>query len=189
MSQPFDRMEECMRAGAQLDDASFRYLLDAMADADWQVRYTAAVALGDRPDPAALDTLLAALQCEDAAPLYAQPAEFATLPAGGNTPPSCVFPDGTTQDTLDAWHRRGRVKQAICTTLGLLATPDPRALAVLQRYAVDQHEDYAVRAAANKALGLIAAHASLPAVTQAMSDQEWCTRCEATKALGRIGQG
>jgi len=186
MSEQFKRMETCIRAGALSDDASFHLLLTAVADADWQVRYAAVVALGDRADPAALDALLSVLAYEDAAPLYSQPAEFASLPAGGNTAPQCAFPAGTSQETIDAWHRRGRLKQALCTTFGRIGSADPRVLAALQRYAVDQAEDYAVRAAANKALGLIGDQSSLPAVTQAMKDQEFCTRCEATKAHARL---
>jgi HEAT repeat protein len=181
MTTQFARMDALMRPGTTVAQ-----LCDALADDDWQVRYTAAVALGDRADAGAIDTLLAALMREDAAPLYAQPREFASLPAGGNARPVCDFPAGTTQETLDAWHRRGRVKQAIVTTLGLIGAADPRVLAVLQRYAVDQAEDYAVRAAANKALGLIGDPSALAAVTQATADQEWCTRCEATKALARL---
>ena len=108
------------------------------------------------------------------------------LPAGANARPVCDFPEGTTPATIEAWHRRGRVKQAVCTTFGLIGAADPRVLAVLQRYAVDQAQDYAVRAAANKALGLIGDRASLPAVTQATADQEWCTKREAMKAVVRL---
>ena len=94
---------------------------------------------------------------------------------------------GTSAATRAAWERRGRIKQAACLALGCIGQPEPRVLECLHRYATDQGQDYAVRAAACKALGLIHSPLSRPIVEQATADLEWCTKTEAQKAVQRIG--
>jgi len=182
----YEKIEQCLHAGAATDTESYTQLLLSLADPDWQARYAAAVALGDRPDPAAIPALLAALDIEDAAPLFAQPEEFGGIPAGANTPFRIAFPEGTLSETIAAWERRGRIKQAVCWTLGSIGVADPRVLQRLHRYAVDQQQDYSVRAAACLALGQIGDPSSRAVLEGAREDQEWCTKTEAERALARI---
>ena len=186
MSIIYDITEQCVQAGTREDADSYVFLLDGLRSSDWRARYAAAVALYDRPATAAIGPLLEVLDGEDAAPLFSQPQEFGSIPAGANTPYQTAFPEGATEDEIEAWRRRGRVKQAVIWTLGRIGAADSRVLARLHRYAVDQAEDYPVRAAANKALGLLADPSSLPVVRQAMGDQETCTVMEATRAAQSI---
>ena len=179
----FDLMDQCAEIGLRKDTASLPVLFTALAHDDWRVRYAAAVALGDMPTPAAVAPLLSALAIEDAAPLYSQPE----LPAGGSAGSSGVvtpeFPAGTTPDQIEAWRRRGRVKQAVCLALGAIGDGSPGVLAVLHRYAVDSGEDYLVRASSCKALGQIGSPASRAVLSVASKDEEWCTSKEAMKGL------
>ena len=187
MSTIYDITEQCILAGGKNDAGSFAFLLDALRSSDWRARYAAATALYDRPAAEAIAPLVEVLDDEDAAPLFGQPEEFGGIPAGANTPYQITFPEGATEYEIEAWRRRGRVKQAAIWTLGRIGAADPHVLARLHRYAVDQAEDYMVRAAANKALGLIADPSSLPVVRQAMGDQETCTVMEATRAYRSAG--
>ena len=182
MSDTFARMEECLAAAARPSSKTMDLLLRALADPAWEVRFAAAVALGDRPDPAAIDGLLGALREEDAAPLFTQKGEI--IAHAGSTRPTAVdVPDDPA--IRDAWRRRGRIKQAACLALGN-TKPDPRVLEVLHRYAVDISQDYMVRAAACKALGQIASPASKAVLERAVDDEEWCTKTEAMRALGIV---
>ncbi len=182
----FELMDQCVDIGLRKDAASLPVLFMALAHADWRVRYTAAVALGDLRASAAVQPLLEALAIEDAAQLYSQPE----LPAGGSagSPGGATpqFPAGTTPDQIEAWRRRGRLKQAICLALGEIGEGVPGVLSALHRYAVDSGENYMVRAAACKALGLIASPTSRAVLTAAAKDEEWCTSKEAVKALVRL---
>ena len=181
----YDRMENCIAASRRAGGESLALLLDALKDEVWEVRYSAAVGLGDLRAPAAIDGLLALLKEEDAAPLFTQPGECFGI-AGSTVAPSPDLPQAVTKETLDAWRRRGRVKQAACFALGSIGKADPRVLDVLHRYAVDTAQDYMVRAPACKALGQIASPASKSVLEAAANDEETCTKLEARKALGRI---
>ncbi len=183
MTTTYDRVEACLSAG-NADDVPA--LLAALVDDAWTVRYAAAIALGDRPDPRALEPLLAILAHEDTMPLYGQPEDFGGIPAGANTQFHIDFPADASEETREAWRRRGRLKQAVCLALGQLGSADPRVLAALGRYTVTADEDYAVRAAACKALGLIGDPQALPVLEQAANDPEWCTMTEARKAVARV---
>jgi HEAT repeat protein len=183
MDNTYALLESCAVLGQARDAASLVTLRDCLAHPNWRVRYAAAVALGDRRDAAAVPALLAMLAGEDAAPLYTQRGDLASAPAGASMPVQLQVPPGVTEETLEAWRRRGRLKQAACLALGAIGAAALPALPVLQRYAVDQGEDYAVRAAACHALGQLGAPASLPVLHQAAQDGEWCTRTEARKAL------
>ena len=195
----FNMTERCIAAVFMRSDHSFAFLLDALRHDDWRVRYAAAVALGFRPrgeiavamgfrpSAEAIAPLMEAVDREDAAPLFSQAGELGEIPAGANTPYSITFPDGATEETIEAWRRRGRLKQAVILTLGRIGLPDPGVLQRLHRYALDQAQDYSVRAAANKALGQIADPSSLPIVRQAMNDEETCTVMEATRSAAIIG--
>lgn len=182
----FDLMEQCAEIGLNRDVRGLPVLFGALAHTDWRVRYAAAVALGDVPDASSIEPLLKALAIEDAAPLYSQPPLSAGGSAGapGGTLP--VFPEGTTEDQIEAWRRRGRLKQALCLALGAIAHGSPAVLAALHRYATDGAEDYLVRASACKALGLIGDLSSREFLSKAANDEEWCTAKEAAKALALL---
>lgn len=182
MKTSYDAMEQCMSRSAPVD-----VLLAALQGEDWQARFTAAVALGDRRERAAVGAMIEVLTAEDPAPLYTQQADLGGIPAGSPHGRAPVFPPGTPEATRTAWARRGRIKQAICLALGEIGVADPRALEFLHRYATDQGEDYAVRAAANKALGLLKHPSSRPVLERAVTDPEWCTQTEARKALAALG--
>ena len=183
MSKQFERMERCAKLACQQDAPSLRELIDLLADPDWMVQLAAAVALGDRRDPRAKDSLLRLLRTEDAAPLYTQDKDIVSSPAGSNSAPAPEFPEGTTAATRSAWERRGRLKQAACFALADIGGADPLTLEFLHRYATDAKEDYSVRAAASRALGTLRDPSSKPFLATAAKDEEWCTKTEAEKAL------
>ena len=188
MSITMTKMESAVAAGAQRDAASLAALLEMLRDPDWRVRYAAAVGLQDRGDPAAIPGLLAALAEEETAPLFSSPElPGADFNAAGAQATEVVFPPGTSEETKEAWRRRGRVKQAVVLALGAIASDAPEVLAVLHRYARDAEQDYAVRASACHALGEIASPASLTCLEAACSDEEGCTRMEAVKGRGIVG--
>lgn len=178
-------MERCAVLAQQQDEASLTELFATLQHPEWRVRYAALVALGDRRDARALAPLLALLQAEDAAPLYTQTGELGGTPAGAPTAPQVQLPPGVDGVTYAAWERRGRLKQAACFALAEIGQADPRVLAALQRYAQSE-QDYQVRAAAARALGMLPAAASRPALEQAAKDEEWCTKTEARKALAKL---
>jgi HEAT repeat protein len=189
MSDRFVQMETCARLAQRRDDASLRELAEILEHRDWQVRYAAAVALGDRPDVRAVTPLLKLLAEEDAAPLYTQQSEGSGIPAGCPFPVAPTLGGGATEALRSAWQRRGRIKQAACLALGRVGARDPRVLDALHRYATDPREDAAVRSAACLALGFIGDGASRPVLERAAQDDEWCTRTEATKAIAALTDG
>ena len=179
MSGTLEEMESCFAL-------EFEALVAKLGHRDWRIRYTAAVALGDRGEPASVPALVRALEAEDKEPLYSQKAEFGGAHAGSNRPGGIKFPDGVAEGTLECWRRRGRVKQALCLALGQMGAAAAPALPLLHRYAVSQEEDYQVRAAACKALGQIGDAASVPALEKASSDPEWCSKTEAARSLKTV---
>ncbi|HBC87673.1 MAG TPA: hypothetical protein DCZ94_12010 [Lentisphaeria bacterium] len=186
MNSTFDMMEYCAANATKKDDASFKKILTCLSDDNWRVRYAAAIALGDRKDPNAVDALVQVLDNEDKAPLFSQPKLEGGAHAGSNVPFSVIFPKGTTEATKEAWRRRGRLIQAACLALGNIGKTSPKALEKLHRYTTDQKCDYSVRAASCKALGQLASPESLPILEKATKDEEWCTSCEARKAVKKI---
>jgi HEAT repeat protein len=182
-------MDACAAIAEHRDAAGPPVLLDALADPDWRVRYAAIVALGDLGDPRTAEPLLALLRAEAREPLFIQPP----LEGGGNAGATLVspvaFPADTTEATKEAWRRRGRLLQAGCLALANLGTPSAPLLELLHDLATDQKRDYMVRAAACKALGQLACPESLPVLEQATQDEEWCTACEARKAVAAIRSG
>ena len=185
MTTTFDKMEFCAAHSCNDDDSSIK-VISFLNDENWRVRYAAAIALGDRKNPDAVEALLKALNKEKDEPLFSQPTLKGGAHAGSNTPFSVIFPEGTTEETKEAWRRRGRLIQAILLALGNIGTASPAVLEMLHFYAADQKCDYSVRAAACKAIGQLASPESLPVLEKAANDEEWCTKCEAKKALKKI---
>ena len=170
MSHIIRDIETCVKAGQVADADSERMLIGQLCHADWRVRYAAAIALGERKSAVAVPALAAVLEEENKAPIYSQKEDLAGLPAGSNRSPAGRIPDGVTLDTAEAWRRRGRLKQAVCLALA----------------AIGQSEDYGVRAASCKALGLIRDPSSLEILKAASDDQEWCTATEARKGVAAL---
>jgi HEAT repeat protein len=186
MISTYQKMERCSQF-AQSDDCNIDGLLiELLSEGDWRVRYAAAVACGDRRAEVFVAPLLRVLAAEDAAPLYSQPEVEAGGHAGATEVLLPQFPGGTTPEEIEAWKRRGRLKQAACLALGQIGKVDARVLDVLHRYATDAREDYTVRAAACKALGEIGSTRSAPFLERATRDEEWCTATEAAKSLAKI---
>lgn len=183
MNRHFEPMERCAQLARQQDDDSLHELFQLLSNPDWMVRFAAAVALGDRADPRAIEPLLALLRTEDAAPLYTQDQDIGGAPAGASTASEAVFPEATSPATRAAWERRGRLKQAACFALAEIGVADPQALEILHRYATDAREDYTARAAAARTLGRWHHPSSRSALAAATNDSEWCTQTEAAKAL------
>ncbi len=151
-------------------------VIAALAASDWQIQQAACLALSHRPDPAAVETVMQLLDAQDRMDVYGAPDNW-TL-------------DGAADDTArEIWRCRFRVKQAACLALGSIGgrfghgAVSPVALARLMHYATNDGDDYAVRAAACQALGLIRAPSARTALGKAAADGEWCTRTEAIKAL------
>ncbi len=187
MNTRFEYMEKCIAGGQANDDESLKMLLNALNDADWQVRYAAVVAIGDRKTPVAIAALVQILRDENAAPIYTQDADYGGAPAGSPYATEPNLPVGTSDETRDAWHRRGRIKQAAIIALGSIGIADSRVLELLHDYAVNQREDYMVRAASCKTLGKLASPTSRPYLEKAANDNETCTMMEAVRSLGMIG--
>lgn len=190
MSERFEKMEKCLRLGASHSRAAAGRLEAMLADADWRVRYAAAVALGDLGSEGSVPALMAALRREDQRPLYSQKEDLAGGPAGS---PARMRRSEVlarqSEETLEAWRCRGRVKQAVCFALAEMGAAAVEALPMLSKYAVDQGEDYAVRAAACRAIGLIGPAQCAAVLEQACQDGEWCTKTSARKALALARAG
>ena len=178
----FEKIESCQRSGTVVRSAALATLTELLADADWRVRYAAVIAAGDLRAVELVPRLVSVLRDEDVAPLYAQPGDLSGGPAGANTPMKAKL-DAADPVTLDAWRRRGRIKQAVLWALADIGHSSAEVRAFLHRYAVDQKEDYAVRAAACRALGVLGDASSVGVLEQAATDGDWCTNCEAKKSL------
>lgn len=186
MNTLFEKMEFCAANVTNPDEAAFTQTLALLGDENWRVRYATAIALGDRRDSRAVDGLVQLLRRENAAPLFTQPKLEGSAHAGSNESFQVLFPEGTTEEIKEFWRCRGRVIQAACLALGNIGSATPDALELLHEFALNQNRDYAVRAAACKALGQIDSPESLPVLEEARKDEEWCTACEARKAVQKI---
>lgn len=182
MASTYEKIEACQSAVVAGDASAVALIRKAMADADWQVRYAGAIAAGELKSPELVPVLMDVLKQEDAAPLYTQPGDLSGGPAGANTPMRAKL-DAADEATLDAWRRRGRIKQAAIWALADIGQSSAALRAHLHRYAVDLKEDYAVRAAACRALGVLGDASSVAVLEKAATDDEWCTNCEAKKSL------
>lgn len=161
-------------------------------DADWRVRYAAAVAIGRAGDPRRLPLLSRMLEIEDARPLYRQPpARFInssddTRMAEQIGPIEVIFDQPYDEFHLEAWRCRGRVRQAILFAVAELGATDAGLRVRLEDLLRDPAEDYPVKAAAARALAAVGDAASLPALEAARQIDEWCTQVEAAKAIRSI---
>ena len=180
----YQKLEATQHAAHKGDPDSIEELIDALHDPNWEVRYAAAIALGDigSRSSRALPALIALLAQEDAAPIYSQVNEIYGGPAGSNIPMPAKGHD-VDPVTLECWRRRGRIKQAVIWTLAQIGQSSPEILSYLNRYAIDQKEDYSVRAAACRALQFLGDEGSKLVLEKASGDDEWCTSCEAKKSL------
>jgi len=181
MSTQIEKMNRCMNPEMSLED-----VIALLQDADWHVTMVAAVALGDRADAKAVPAFLALLQREDEAPLFSQTEDYSSAPAGATFTKGPQLPANTPHETAMAWERRGRLKQSIIWSLAAIGVSDMALLKKLQGYAVDQKQDYMVRAASCRALGILKDSSSRAALEQATNDAEWCTMTEAKKALAKV---
>ncbi|MEI8197447.1 MAG: HEAT repeat domain-containing protein [Phycisphaerae bacterium] len=188
LDEVYEATEACLALVRDPAPEATSRLLALLEHAAWQVRYAAAVALGDRADPRSVPGLIRLLEQEDTQPLYTQKEDLAGAPAGASMAMTCSYPPEVSSVTLDCWRRRGRVKQAGCWALAALGPAARPAVTLLARYVTDSREDYMVRAAAGRALGLIGDPNAVAALQQAAGDEEWCTRTEAQKALRRLGR-
>lgn len=189
MSTTLKRMNHCFALAHVAGEKALGELLEALNDPEWRVRLAAVVALGDRRERAAVRNLLQILEEESNAPIYSQPKEFVVVGAAQVAAAKPVFPDGTTDAEKSAWERRGRLKQAVCLSLGAIGIVDERIIAILGDYASSMREDGAVRSAAAKSLGLLGDPAALPYLEKAARDGDWCPRTEAQKAIRQITAG
>jgi HEAT repeat protein len=186
MSTDFELIESCAVLAQLKDESSLKTLIDRAQHESWRVRFAAAVALGDRADSAAVAVLLSMLSHEESEPIYGQVEHYVGAPAGATTIAATAIPDGVSEQTIECWRRRGRIKQAACVALGQIGPGARAAVARLCGYAVNQKEDYAVRAAASQALGLIGDAGAIEPLRTASGDEEWCTKTQAAKALRSI---
>ncbi len=180
----FERMEAVMAAGRAGNCAQ---LEEALADRDWRIRFTAAVAAGECGDEGLALPLVALIDREDLQPLYSEPRMSAVSSDAASIFGSDLEFDGqVTDEEKAAWQRRGRVKQAAILALGELGIRRPEVLSRLHRDLLDMKQDYMVRAACAKALGELGDRGSLSFLQQACEDDEFCTRTEACKAVAQI---
>jgi HEAT repeat protein len=179
-----EKMEDCFRAPHRLAEYA--------RDADWRVRYAAAVALGETHDPARLPLLKEMLRREEGRDLYSQPPAVFTNTSDDTRmaeqigPIAVHFAADYPAETLEGWRCRGRVKQAILFALYEIGAADAEMLEMVQDCILRQGEDYPVKAAAARALGAVGSRDSLAALEAAERIDEWCTQHEARKAMGRI---
>ena len=158
----------------------------------WQVRYAAAMAIAQHPEPRWLPVLHNMLIIESTRPLYTQPVVQFSVGNGDTRMAEQIGPIEVTFDsayddaTKDAWRCRGRVRQAVLFAIAAIGVADNELLAVLHGFLADPKEDFAVKAATARALGVIAHPDSVPFLQIAQQFDEWCTNREATNALQRI---
>ena len=169
-------------------------ILQAAYDADWRIRYAAAIAMAHHPDARWLPLLHDMLLIEAQRPLYTQPVVQFSQGTGDTRmaeqigPLTVSFDRAYDEATKDAWRCRGRVRQAVLFAIAAIGRASPELLDVLHSFIADPHEDFAVKAATARALGAIAHPSSLPYVQMALACDEWCTNREAAKAFARMAQ-
>lgn len=160
---------------------------------DWRVRYAAAVAMGETGDEKWNDTLLGMLEYEDTRSLYTQPAVSGfensyddTRMAEQLVPIKEIFDQDYSEELKEDWRCRGRVKQACLFAVKEMGRVSDELLAYMHRLLQKPGEDYAVCAAAARALGYVGHKGSIPYLEKALQIDEWCVQTEAKKAIRRI---
>lgn len=160
--------------------ASIAELASALECDQWQLQQAALWSIAEtHRDPVLIDAVIATLDSQDKLRIYEGKDHWTYEDA-----------DPVAQEE----HRcRYRVKQAAVMALAAIAAPlpadDPRRTAATRRiesYATSMADDYAVRAEACRALGLLASPASRATLEQASTDGEWCTATEAAKSLKKL---
>lgn len=184
----FSVMERCFEqtAGDAANAAA------AAGHDDWRVRYAAAVALGETRDGRHMPLLADMLRREHARDLYSQPpAEYThgtgdTRMAEEIAPVVLRFDRAYSADVMEAWRCRGRVKQAVLFAVHEIGAASDELLVQIHACITRVGEDYPVKAAAARALGVAGNAASLLVLHEALAVDEWCTQTEARKAIAAI---
>ena len=170
------------------------HIPEAAVHADWRVRYAAALAMAQDPMPRWLPFLQRMLEIESERQLYAQPAVRFSVGTGDTRmaeqigPIEVLFDAEYAEATKEAWRCRGRVRQAVLFAIAAIGTCDDELREMLHGFLRDPDEDFAVKAATARALGMIGHPDSVPFLHMAVAVDEWCTNREARKALQRMGQ-
>lgn len=189
MKSVLHQMEAAFQYAKSQDESAFRALIEMLENENWRLNYSAAVALEDWSDPRFLPALTRLLEREDREPLYELPQGCS---AGGHAGTIFIgqpsFPSQYTLREIEAWRRRGRVKQAVCFALAKFSSLPAGLLRHLEKYAVNQKEDHMVRAAASRVLGACGDRDSLAVLALASDDEEWCAKTEARKALAALAR-
>lgn len=150
-----------------------------LGSGEWPVVQAALLGIANHPDKEVVSAILTVLDQQDELPIYGGTYEQSLEDA----------PDATIREQ---WRCRFRVKQAACIALGAIGAQfgsqalEPHAVERLMRYAVDQGEDYPVRAASCAALGRARVARATVVLARAAADTEWCTATEAKRALSRL---
>jgi len=166
----------------------------AAVHADWRIRYAAALAMAQHPAPHWIPLIQRMLHIEAERPLYTQPVVRFSRGTGDTRmaeqigPLEVWFDAEYPEDTREAWRCRGRVRQAVLFALAAIGTCSDEVRDMLHGFLCDPDEDFAVKAATARALGMIGHPDSVPFLQMAVSYDEWCTSREAQKALQRIQQ-
>ena len=161
---------------------------------NWQIRYAAAVAIGERKDQHDLPILQQMLDIELERPLYSQPKTSYIGVAGDTSlaeqvkPFTVVFPYEVDLETQEAWKCRGRVKQAICFAIYEIGQAPTALLERIKQMVLDDQEDAPVRAAAIRTLGKVGDSSCVSCCEYASTIDEWCIRVESHKALGVLAK-
>lgn len=194
MFKEFRDMEICF-VKEMLTDAEWKAVIGRAVSSDsFFVRYSAAAAIGRYGNETHLGFIMDLLNYEETEPIYGQPANLKNTDAdaGDNMVGDIEFPAGVTEHEKQAWQRRGKIKQAACLAAAEIykrqkpQMNDKRLIELLHKYALDQSEDYSVRAAAAKTLRAIGLNESLEVLRAAENDPEWCTKTEAKKSIRAI---
>ncbi len=162
-------MERLLQLAESNDLAAPAEVIAGLGSPNWRIRYAAAVAAERCGTPAVVQALLATLRAEAKAPLYSQRDEMTD-----------------DESILEAWRRRGRVRQAIYFTFAALGARAAAGIPDAAQSATDQGEDYCVRMAACHALGALGGPVALQALRQAVNDAEFCTLTEARRNLRNL---
>lgn len=171
----------------------YRQIKPAARNENWQVRYAAAIAIGQHKDIGDIYYLKDMLQNENLRPLYTQP-RAAFTGSGDDTsmaeklmPLTVNFERPVSPEELAAWQCRGRVKQACLYAAAAIGFADDDLLQLI--HGCLQDDDYSVKVAAIYALGFTGNKQSLAKLKLLAVSSEWCTRVEAEKAISRLESG